>query len=729
MRTIPLNSIRCSATALFFMLLVILLATPVQAKTVSLVYDDSGSMGPSDRWNPANYAIQIVTALLGDDDTLWLVRMSNSDHAVQYAGGDRIKYLLDDLKVMRGLESKNNGTPYASIRTAIGKLSTDSKENNWLLVVTDADKFNDKYVDEFNRNDFSAIDQDIRDAVINKRAHVVFIVIDVPDKNSQGSKVVDHWKTNGQAKRIDVDAKDLPVKMENLAMLLENSAGDGGVVSRREGGEIIVSSRFPLRRLIVLRQDTQASKLAEAQHHSLGVLDVRRRVAEARNKEAKELKVEPSSARIYHLRHRQVMEAGDDIIRLRFDGDTAQLRYKLIPDVAARFEVSLRDDLGNQLNPDASGYYTYCEGSEIEVEARLLDDSGVPITVGRNDLNNFDVGIDPPPDKTDGKMKIDAKQERFRIKLKPTAPIGLTAHAKYAGYFHFLSDPMQLRPDVCKKDIVLFVKSGLNSGSTWTSPVDAVDEAHSVRIGATVNGSPISAEEFDRLVLRDNTGVMDIEKEGTDWLIRPQNACCALFWSRPSAGRFTATLAMETGRPRDNITLPPPLIFDITPPPSTSRQLWWIACPYVVWIGLLLAAWYLWRLIMKERFGIKAKIWVNYPEERRISLVKLRERASWFLRWFWPSRREKTNVDGMVVAAIGKRGAAILLVGRKLGEQHEIDGWFYDENRALRGLPQADARLRDGGEIAIRHHQPTRMIKYIRRYRYTANASTIPEGW
>lgn len=705
------NQTQKAAVVIFCSLAMLSFPGVALAKTVALVYDDSSSMAQNKRWNPANYAMQIITALMDDHDTLWLVRMSDPYEADAYLGVAGIDGLLRNLKRMGNLAKA--GTPYPSLRTAIDKLPVGPQEENWLIVVTDAESFSD--FDEGKAR------KDIEDAVAKKRAHVAFLLIENAG-NNEGTNVVDFWVKNGQAIRIDApSAADIPGEMEKLATLLAHSAGQGGVSDARSGNEIVVSTLFPLRRLTVLRQDDLPGALSSASHTRQPNLQVRQLVAQAQQP----LRGAPSRARISHMRAGQVMDPGKDAIRLQFDAPTEHMRYKLIPDVAARFEVVLKDDHGNPIQRDAKGYYNFCEGSEIQIEGRLLDDSGKPITVGRNDLASFDVSINQPP----GRMSIDSKQERFTVKLKPTGDIGLTAHAKYPGYFHLLGEPMQLHQGSCAKDIRAFVKSGLDTEGVWMSPLDAIKAAPFVHLTATVDGRAITAEEFARWRLHDNSGYLDVEKQGTDWLIRPRSTCCAYFWSRPDVGLTSVKLMLESDRSVDRITLPPEIRFNLTSPETRLRQVWWQACPYVTWIGLLIALWWLRRLMLKERFGPKAKLWVNEPERKYTYPVKLRAKSSWVLRWFWPSAREQALVGGMTLYPVGGKGHAIIVSGKSLGEHHEIDGWLYDEVRKDRGNPQPDARVLDGGEIGLLNPHPTRFEKFTRRYRYTATASQIPQDW
>jgi hypothetical protein len=682
-----------------------------QGKTVAVVYDDSRSMKKGERWNPANYSMQIIASLLGGQDTLLLVRMSQPTRAVSYQGSDGIRKALADLKRMEELASGQ--TPYHSLRTAIDRLPAGGQGENWLVIITDADEFTDIK----DQPDLQHMQRDIELAVTAKQAHVAFLLIENAG-NNQGREVVDFWRDNGQAIVMNATSPGaIPAEMEKLATLMQHAAGDGGLTDERDGNRIAISSTFPLRGLIMLRQDDFPGELIEATHPSSGRLQLRQHIAQAR-------KVIPeiaSVAKVYHLSSASVMAAGKDIVRLKFDAPTAGMRYKLLPDVAVNFDVRLKDENG-PLKRDAQGYYRYCQDQPVRVEARLLDDSGRSITKGRKDLSSFDVGINLPP----GKLALNASEDFFQASISPSGKTGLTAHARFPGYFHLLSRPIQLAPRNCSKDIRVFVKSGLDKNGLWSSPVNDLGNAGFVRLSATVNGRPITTDELSRLRINSDDK-FDIQTEGTDWIVRPKDGCCMFFWTRPGTGEFSANLQLQGGRPADRITLPPAINFRITPPDTLPEKIWWFVCPVLVWFGLIALIWYAWKLLAKERFAPKASLWLNEPEHPKTTRIALRKRGNWLLRWFWPSRRETVTIDGFRLSAIGKKGSAILVSGKSLGEQHEIDGWIFDESLKESKRPQPDARVTDGGEIRVRHPRPTRTLRFIRRYRYQARMTNAPD--
>ena len=118
-------------------------ATPVYAETtavrarkiVSVVYDDSGSMG-GDRWVYANYATQALITLLDESDELYITYMSEPDKAYKKSLKN-IKNTVDDMSNW----NQSSGTPGESIDTAKRALDSvteiDSNAQFWLVVMTD----------------------------------------------------------------------------------------------------------------------------------------------------------------------------------------------------------------------------------------------------------------------------------------------------------------------------------------------------------------------------------------------------------------------------------------------------------------------------------------------------------------------------------------------------------------------------------------------------------------
>jgi hypothetical protein len=256
--------------------------------------------------------------------------------------------------------------------------------------------------------------------------------------------------------------------------------------------------------------------------------------------------------------------------------------------------------------------------------------------------------------------------------------------------------------------------------------VDLVGRVPPVRLAATLNGKPVSPEEFGRWELQGSEAAgFEFERKGTEWLLRPSNtSCCLLFWKRPSAGETSVSFVrLNTGSTSDVVTLPKPVLFDLSLPGNRLRLIWWYACPVACLAAIFLTLWYLVRLARKSRFSAKARFWRHDPSSGITDAIKLRKRAGFLKRWFWPSATEKARVDGMLVRSLGNTGSSVIIDGKSLDPRYELDSWSFNEQRKDKGLAQMDARLPDGGEISVmgtgRHGQAA----VDRRYKYSKSGS------
>lgn len=106
-------------------------------KVISVAYDDSGSMS-GNRWVYANYAMQALTALLNEQDSLFLTYMSSPNNAIQMNLSD-IEGAVDDIRDW----DHSSGTPVAALDTAFSKLVNTSESDKstqfWLVIMTDGE--------------------------------------------------------------------------------------------------------------------------------------------------------------------------------------------------------------------------------------------------------------------------------------------------------------------------------------------------------------------------------------------------------------------------------------------------------------------------------------------------------------------------------------------------------------------------------------------------------------
>jgi len=118
------------------------------ARTINVVYDDSGSMitskgQPVDTWCQAKYAMEVFAAMLGTADTMNIYVMSDF-------GSGRISSAPK--LVLRGEDGQNTNvskvhnmitaagnTPFDSVRKAYSDLKETAADEKWLVVLTDGE--------------------------------------------------------------------------------------------------------------------------------------------------------------------------------------------------------------------------------------------------------------------------------------------------------------------------------------------------------------------------------------------------------------------------------------------------------------------------------------------------------------------------------------------------------------------------------------------------------------
>ena len=124
-------------------------------KIVSVVYDDSASMGGQD-WAYANYAMQTFCGMMNSEDQLFITYMSGVLYNPLYkpysadlsSGG--IQGSVDSIRS----HQDSGSTPYDAVETAMKKLekTQDSNPNTqyWLVVITDGyfNEMNGMYEDQ-----------------------------------------------------------------------------------------------------------------------------------------------------------------------------------------------------------------------------------------------------------------------------------------------------------------------------------------------------------------------------------------------------------------------------------------------------------------------------------------------------------------------------------------------------------------------------------------------------
>lgn len=218
------------------------------SKVVVVVLDDSGSMYENDgikttRWIRANYALKTLASLLDDNDSL-LIFPLNGAPLGPYIGVSGLKKAIRELDQF----SNNNGrTPYGQVTAALDKLIQRQEAEKWFVVITDG-VFNDGFSEK--------LDEENRKRAFQANVQSAFLLIE-----QQSSTTAKNWKNDAKAEIFDAQTvEEVYPKLRDAATWL-NGQANRGITLTESGNQLILDSEFPLRRLILLRQDKTAAKL------------------------------------------------------------------------------------------------------------------------------------------------------------------------------------------------------------------------------------------------------------------------------------------------------------------------------------------------------------------------------------------------------------------------------------------------------------------------------------
>ena len=676
------------------------------SRAVAVLYDDSGSMTqPRTRWIGANLSLQIMASLLNQGDVLLLSKMNAQPLARRYEVPGGIDALLTDLQ---SEPTPNGNTPYAGIDELLRLLKDSPATEKWLLVVTDG---------EFNGFTEESAQRQIDTIVKPLGIRVAFLLIEHGKFDAAR-----YWQKAAGATVVQADnGSEVPLRMEEIATMLTGRDANGVQVTH-DGNDLLISSRFPLRGVVALMQGDSDILVSEALAGQTA-MTVRSHKARVRMRTPGI----PQGANIAHVFSPNGIAAGEKIVRIKLSGPSSGNRIKIYPEVAARMEVAVLGADGKALLRDSQGFFRYCQGEEVDLQTRLIGPGDLSITVGRNDVPTFEVGFAQDAG-TVTRSSIDAKQERFAVRIKPSANQRLLPFARYPGYFSYVGEPLNLRAIACKREVAVTLESRLSPDGLWTQRVDRLATTPPLVFAISIDGSPATD-----VVLKDWRWQTDSLK---DWDLRVENGklylsgragCCAMTWSRPKAHRGSLQLmTLSTGNARDVIRLPAPVSYEWTLPDRMQDRMWWLfGCPIAALFLLLATMLYLWVLFIKERFGRRAAVHVlRRRTDTKVPFCRTKDLPK---RWLWPSRRETKVIEGLKFIAVGRGGHAVLVDGKSLTSKYEIDTWQFDEQLQDLKRPQRDARLKDQSIIARRPSGGYRAEDVDLRMQYAQRGQ--PSNW
>jgi len=220
-------------------------------KIVSVVYDDSGSMWQNGKknWAYANYAMQAFTALMNENDKLFITYMSTVT-----SSPIELTNKKDSVDIIRKHDSNDNtSTPFGAIETAKNKLisiqDNDKDTQYWLVIITDG-----QFQDGQANLQLSKLNQTLADYTNFKMPNgtqmkITFLAIG-DDNNiftpNNGSNII--VKSSLDGIQIFKTISDIADQVSGRIRLNHNQ------ISQVDSRTIAVSSAIPLMKIAVLTQ-------------------------------------------------------------------------------------------------------------------------------------------------------------------------------------------------------------------------------------------------------------------------------------------------------------------------------------------------------------------------------------------------------------------------------------------------------------------------------------------
>ena len=239
----------------------------VPSRVVNLVYDDSGSMivddkgGKVDTWCQAKYAMEVLAAMLSENDTMNVYVMSDfetgtsNDPRVILKGTDGTK---TNVKKIHNMVTTAGNTPFNAVRKAEKDLKSVKADEKWLVILTDGE-FEDGAIGQRETDDFlSDKPDDIKvmylgmgpdaGSITKKEKQNIYYVKAEKNKDIL-KKITDVGKRVFNRDRLDVNANsktvsfDVPMK-ELIVFVQGEKASINGIKNR--SGKNIKSTGSPV---------------------------------------------------------------------------------------------------------------------------------------------------------------------------------------------------------------------------------------------------------------------------------------------------------------------------------------------------------------------------------------------------------------------------------------------------------------------------------------------------
>ncbi|MBU9714377.1 hypothetical protein [Evansella tamaricis] len=663
----------------------------LERRNVTMIYDDSGSMWyttdpqtgerlPSDNWKLANYALQSLTALLGENDLLHVVRMSE-EHNVNELG---LSYNERQGEINRVFNWEESGwTPFDTVHTSLSNMRKNMEQypndDYWFIIVMDG-AFNDldylittdeTELEENYRKAYETL-QDFKNEVEQKDVSFQSIFVTMESFLTEDEVI--------QMARFKEEVWDRTLAGENLRAETEQEIIDrinevAAIMTNRDpqaeqtnvtlnpqirGKEVTLQSPYPLKRITVIQQQS-----GENVTHELNKFTVNGSEGEyAMNGPYQiESPYDPYELRetiygaVSHVGHDQVEGViPEGTYTLTFSEEIDLEDYQFIAEPAIDFEVSVKrvEDNGD-LNPDPN---TFFYGTEMKLLVRFTERGGTgePFSFTSQDAT-ANVEVTANIDGEDMILEWEPALQAFTSPfIMPEDPTKANVKSYIQGFYQEEKEHPII--GVPKRTWELNKNHGV-----WEYGIDEIEDSAPLSFTPYINGEPITEVElaniFESIEVNVSGGSLDVEweQDGSSILIHvnpPRFPFLLSSGEREIEVTVYGPYAEETAVSSDTI--------EVTDIPFMQKY-----GIYILYLlGILLLLIYVIGIFKKDRFDRQS----SYMESERTQIISGRRlpstkttilfRTSFFKRWFVPYTPEKINIDGLTFKAASTKDRILL---------------------------------------------------------------------
>lgn len=655
-----------------------------QNRAVAVVYDNSGSMRDAGQCEGINYALQVMVGLLHPQDELYVYKMD-----VATGNFMNLNSKHSTIKTIAAVYDCNaKATPFEAAINAKGKLAQSTRKDKWLIILSDGMITDKQFAAKYQ--------SDMRLFVEQTGTRIIFL--NVNDKNTPLDDYFKQSQTPQKTLRTEGSFEQIIKTMENIGASVMTLSGDG-VAFKPIGTSLQINSPIPLKRIIVLSQETNNSNsLPSIKNITQNKKPLHIEDTYTAQKTGNNPKTKANYQMTGLITHIVADKLANSVIPkgtidIAFTNIPDPTKVKILPEVAAKLVVDIEGSVksrnGNQRQ--------VCDTiKQMRITARLLDLNDQSLDIGVLKGSKLYAINEATKQKTP--LLLDEKNNKFSTSIALNSPqITLSVVAEYSGYFNFQSQIISISKDACPIPTANIEASK----SSISTSVLTIDQAESISIfprlsvGNSEPRPPTEAEMNDLYIEQTNNGQSKIavSVENTadgKMIIKPQGAWCACF---TKTGKADINLQLKSRNPNIKIGNNSKINLSV----EIIDASFWAKCGWLILsiMATLLALWYMIGLIKKPRFCKGGEVIFS-----RITPLQTQKARSYplatgfFSRYLVPYIPEK-QVVGTVKFVAGARCSHILIAKDTQTDNMFVSGFPVEAPR------QKDLRLSNGEKLEV----------------------------